>query len=155
MTEAVENNATETTEAVETEASPSSYEGIRDASPVILDRVRSAWQLADKQALRLREEYDRIAGNEELTDEAKQQKALNAYERNAQKIADSKQQARQAFLVLDVYDGPTCSVLGPETRTRLSHVFSPAPLSCAQGPGPSGLPLLDRGAADSLCIGRV
>jgi hypothetical protein len=95
MTEATEANLTE---AVEAEASPNSYEGIRDASPVIPDRVRSTWQLADKQALRLREEYERIAGNEELNDEAKQQKAAAAYERNAQKIADIKQQARQALL---------------------------------------------------------
>jgi hypothetical protein len=75
-----------------------SYEAIRDTSPAIPDRVRSTWQLADKQALRLREEYQRIADNEELTDEAKSQKALNAYERNREKITDTKQQARQALL---------------------------------------------------------
>jgi hypothetical protein len=94
MTETVENlqeEAVETTEG-------GSYEAIRDASPVIPDRVRKTWQLGDKQALRLREEYQRILGSEEFTPEAKREKASDAYRRHAPKIAQTKQEAREALL---------------------------------------------------------
>jgi hypothetical protein len=95
MTETYESHAAE---AVEPEASSNSYEAIRDSSPILSERARSAWQLADKMGQRLREEYQRIADDAELVDAAKQERAARAYERNAQRIAEAKQQARQALL---------------------------------------------------------
>jgi hypothetical protein len=47
---------------------------------------------------RLLEEYERIANSEELTDEAKKERAARAYERNAERIREAKVDAKQTLL---------------------------------------------------------
>ncbi len=79
---------------------PDSYEWIRDtgANGIIPERVQRQWVNADNRERRLRDQYRSIEENTELVNEAKSQRAQDAYERNRDQIVNLKQETKKSLL---------------------------------------------------------
>lgn len=75
-----------------------SYEAIRDNSDLVPSDVRKMWIEADQSERMLRQTYDRLAEDSDLTAEARQRKATEVYEQSRERIESRKQATRQALL---------------------------------------------------------
>jgi hypothetical protein len=74
-----------------------SYEGIRDHSDIVPSSIREQWQKADLGASILRQEYQRIADDNDLNDEAKERRTRELYERRSEVIARQKSETKEAL----------------------------------------------------------
>jgi hypothetical protein len=77
------------------------YENARDNSDIIPQDTRVKWIEADQadQAERmLRYQYDRLAEDGDLTDEARARRAGELYERHGERIMRKKREAREALV---------------------------------------------------------
>jgi hypothetical protein len=81
-----------------TENTYESYESIRDHSEVIPAPIRQKWQHADNHEQRLRQTYERLEEDGDLTAEAKSQRAIAAHTSEVPKIVAKKQDARDSLL---------------------------------------------------------
>jgi hypothetical protein len=75
-----------------------SYEDIRDRSDIIPRDTRVEWIEADQAEGMLRYQYDRLAEDGDLTDEARARRASELYERHRERIERKKQEARDALV---------------------------------------------------------
>ena len=74
------------------------YESIRDTNPIVPDEAREQWIRADQAERNLRQSYDKLAADEELTQEAKANRAKKFLEQHAPSI-EAKKEAAKAALV--------------------------------------------------------
>lgn len=75
-----------------------SYEGIRDNSDLIPQDVRRQWIEADQSERMLRQAYERIDQDQDITGEAKARLANEAYEQHRTRIEGRKKAARESLL---------------------------------------------------------
>jgi hypothetical protein len=74
------------------------YESIRNHSDIIPQDTRVKWIEADQAEGMLRYQYDRLAQDGDLTDEARARRAGELYERHRETIERKKKAARDALL---------------------------------------------------------
>jgi len=74
------------------------YEQIRDHTPVVPSGIREEWIRADQKARRLREDYERIQEEGDLTPEAKARRAQEIYERSREPIEAARKGVRESLL---------------------------------------------------------
>jgi hypothetical protein len=75
-----------------------SYESIRDNSEIIPQPVRVAWIEADQAERMLRDQYDRLAEDRDLNDEARARRANELYEGRREAVERKKRAAKDALI---------------------------------------------------------
>jgi hypothetical protein len=119
----------------------SEYEQIRDQSDIIPEATRRLWKEADGKEKLLRHEYDRIAQDQDLNDEARVRLATEAREKWRGSIERKKREAIEA-LKRDAKTATQWSIPRPQGEGLTSN--DPLKISLAQSEGDKLVRQIDR-----------
>src|SRR5215203_2433389 len=80
-----------------TERAESAYIQFRDEHPVVPGPIRQSWVDSDRRIQRLRESFERIEADEDLTSEAKSRQAEDLYSRSREQIEQGRHELRESL----------------------------------------------------------